>query len=253
MGWNVCWFTPFGDRMMWSGEKMKILQVRYHAVVVIWHSIIISYLKSFTIGRKRSGNSSGKLLSISCRYTLQRNWGLTLLYAALNNIPHHQWIYEGMVGDGKFKISTLSFKLVHYEGSPWSSAQTDGLKYDHVVVPVCRFAKTKRIPSLLSTASGYEKDLSGKIVTLIVGTGLIQKQLQDLAYDKLKLEHTYFLGPQQQPALAKLYKIASIGAFPFHNEAFGMECMACGTMGGPIDLLTTVLHPYTWNKRLKGS
>ena len=140
------------------------------------------------------------------------------------------------------------FKSVHYEGSPRSSAQIDGSKYDHVVVLVCRFAESKRIPSLLYAASGYENDLSGKVATLIVGTGPlgIQKQLQDLAYDELKLEHTYFLGPQQQPALAKLYTIASIGAFPFHNEAFGMvfvECMACGTpviganSGGPIDFV----------------
>ena len=97
-------------------------------------------------------------------------------------------------------------------------------------------------------ASTYEKDLSGKVATLIVGTGplAIQKQLQDLAYDELKLEYAYFLGPQPQPVLAKLYIVASIGAFPFHNEAFGMvfvECMACCTpviganSGGPIDFV----------------
>ena len=140
------------------------------------------------------------------------------------------------------------FKSVHYEGSPRTSVQIDGSKYDHVVVLVCRFADSKRIPSLLYAASTYEKDLSSKVATLIVGTGplAIQKQLQDLAYNELKLEHTYFLGPQPQPVLAKLYTVASIGAFPFHNEAFGMvfvECMACGTpviganSGGPIDFV----------------
>ena len=139
------------------------------------------------------------------------------------------------------------FPSVHYEGSPRSTVQIDGSKYDHLVIMVCRFAESKRIPSLLYAAKIYESKLN-RIATVIVGTGPLpmQKLLQDLAYDELDLQHTYFLGPQSQSALAKLFTISSVAALPFHNEAFGMvfvECMACGTpvigsdSGGPKDFV----------------
>ena len=161
--------------------------------------------------------------------------------------------------DGCTIENTLAeFPSVHYEGSQRSPVQIDGSKYDHVVVMVCKFAESKRIPSLLYAAKTYESKLS-RVATIIVGTGPlpIQKQLQDLAYDELNLQHTYFLGPQPQSALAKLFTIASVGAFPFQDEAFGMvfvECMACGTpvigsdSGGPKDFVDDsvgVLLPET--------
>ena len=150
--------------------------------------------------------------------------------------------------DGCTIENTLpEYPTVPYEGSTRSPIKIDGSKYDHVVVMVCRFAESKRIPSLLYAAKIYESKLS-RIATIIVGTGPqpMQKQLQDLAYDELNLQHTYFLGPQPQPDLAKLFTISSVGAFPFHKEAFGMvfvECMACGTpvigsdSGGPKDFV----------------
>ena len=161
--------------------------------------------------------------------------------------------------DGCTIENTLpEFPSVHYEGSPRSPVRIDGSKYDHVVVMVCRFAESKRIPSLLYAAKIYESKLN-RIATIIVGTGPLpmQKQLQDLAYDELNLQHTYFLGPQPQPVLAKLFTISSVGAFPFQDEAFGMvfvECMACGTpvigsdSGGPKDFVDDsvgVLLPET--------
>ena len=163
--------------------------------------------------------------------------------------------------------NTLSeFSSVHYEGSPRTPVQIDGSKYDHAVIVVCKFAESKRIPSVLHAAKIYESKLS-RVATLIVGTGPLpmQKQLQDLAYDELHLQHTYFLGPQPQSVLAKLFTIASVGAFPFHNEAFGMvfvECMACGTpvigtnSGGPKDFVDDsvgVLLPETDDINALGS
>ena len=137
---------------------------------------------------------------------------------------------------------------VPYDGSSQSPVQVDGSKYDHVVCLVGRFAESKRIPSLLYAAQTYEKKLA-RVATIIVGSGPlpIQKQLQDLAFNDLNLQHTYFVGSQSQPVLARLYSVASVGAFPFHKEAFGLvfiECMACGTpviganSGGPRDFVT---------------
>ena len=161
--------------------------------------------------------------------------------------------------DGCTIENTLpEYLTVPYEGSSRSPIKIDGSKYDHVVVMVCRFAESKRIPSLLYAAKIYESKLS-RVATIIVGTGPVpmQKQLQDLAYDELNLQHTYFLGPQPQSVLAKLFTISSVAAFPFHNEAFGMvfvECMACGTpvigsdSGGPKDFVDEsvgVLLPET--------
>ena len=155
--------------------------------------------------------------------------------------------------------NTLSeFSSVHYEGSPLSPTQIDGSIYSHAVVVVCKFVESKRIPALLYAAKTYESELSG-VATLVLGGGplAMQKELQDLAYNHLNLQHTYFLGPQPQSVLAKLYTIASVGVFPFHNEAFGMvfvECMACGTpviganSGGPRDFVDDsvgVLVPET--------
>ncbi|CAK9017388.1 D-inositol 3-phosphate glycosyltransferase (N-acetylglucosamine-inositol-phosphate N-acetylglucosaminyltransferase) (GlcNAc-Ins-P N-acetylglucosaminyltransferase) [Durusdinium trenchii] len=151
--------------------------------------------------------------------------------------------------EGESVSKTLSeFATSHYEGSPRELAQIDGSKYDHVVVMVSKFAAWKRVPALLRAAKSYEKAFEGKVATVIVGTGPLdaQKELQDLAFDELGLEHTYFLGPKPQPVLARLYTIASVGVFPSYKEPFGMvfvECMACGTpviganSGGPKDFV----------------
>ncbi|GBG25120.1 GDP-Man:Man3GlcNAc2-PP-Dol alpha-1,2-mannosyltransferase [Hondaea fermentalgiana] len=136
----------------------------------------------------------------------------------------------------------------HYEGSPRESVTIEADKYEHVVVMVSKFADWKRVPALLYAAKTYESDFDGKVATVIVGTGPkdAQVELQELAFGELDLQHTYFLGPQPQPELAKLYTISSVGVFPSYKEPFGMvliECMACGTpviganSGGPKDFV----------------
>ncbi len=131
------------------------------------------------------------------------------------------------------------FSTWHYEGSSRRPAKINGANYKHAVVMVGKFAVWKRIQGLLYAAKEYEKTLPGT-ATIIVGTGPpdSQKELQDLAFDELNLQHTFFLGPQPQPVLANLYTIASVGVFPSYNEPFGMvlvECMSCGT---PVSLDT---------------
>ncbi len=125
------------------------------------------------------------------------------------------------------------FSTWHYEQSGRKPTKINGGNYEHAVVLVGKFAGVKRIESLLYAAKEYEKTLP-RTATLIVGTGPLdsQKELQDLAFEELNLQHTFFLGPQPQDVLADLYTIASVGVFPSYNEAFGMvlvECMACGT------------------------
>lgn len=153
------------------------------------------------------------------------------------------------VQEGENIADTLGgFESWFYEGSPHTAAPIDAAQYEHVVVMVSKFADWKRVPALLKAAKSYEAAFDGKVATVIVGTGPLdaQKKLQDLAFEELGLQHTYFLGPQPQPILAKLYTIASVGVFPSYKEPFGMvfvECMACGTpviganSGGPKDFV----------------
>lgn len=140
------------------------------------------------------------------------------------------------------------YTAVAYEGSSRSDQPIDTTGITNVVIIVSKFADWKRIPSVLYAASSFEKALPGTAL-VIVGTGPLeaQKKLQDLAYDTLKLEKCYFLGPQPQPVLAELYTIASVGVFPSYKEPFGLvfvECMSCGTpviganSGGPRDFVT---------------
>jgi len=142
----------------------------------------------------------------------------------------------------------VNYPSWHFEGSSRESETIKADQYDRVIVLVGKFAEWKRIPALLYAASEYESKFDGKVATVIVGTGPhdAQVELQTLAYDTLKLEHTYFLGPQGQPDLAKLYTIASVGVFPSWKEPFGLvivECMSCGTpviganSGGPRDFV----------------
>lgn len=141
------------------------------------------------------------------------------------------------------------YESIHYQGSGRTNAPIDTTGIKSVVIIVSKFADWKRIPALLYAASSFEKALPGTAL-VIVGTGPLeaQKKLQDLAYDTLKLEKCYFLGPQPQPVLAELYTIASVGCFPSYKEPFGLvfvECMSCGTpvvganSGGPRDFVTS--------------
>jgi glycosyltransferase involved in cell wall biosynthesis len=129
--------------------------------------------------------------------------------------------------------------------------------FDAVVAFCGKFADWKRLDALLRAAASYEK-LEPRILTLVIGSGPIeaQMQLQDLA-DDLGLRRTFFLGPRPQDELAVLFNTADVGCFPSYREPFGLvfiECMACGTpvigadSGGPRDFVTPevgVLVPET--------
>ncbi len=159
------------------------------------------------------------------------------------------------------------FTTVPYSGSKYLPMTIDPTKYDSVVLFVGKLTMhVKRIQALLYAAKKYERSLQ-RTATLIVGGGPpeVQKALQDLVFEELKLQNTFFIGPQTQPVLAKLYSIASVGVFPSHEEAFGMvfvECMACGTpvigadSGGPRDFVDSSVgmlipepsDPYNWEE-----
>jgi len=138
-------------------------------------------------------------------------------------------------------------KHTPYQGGPVSIP--DG--FDEMVCFVGKFANWKRLDGLLRAAALYEKtfaDKGKKVATVIVGSGPPEaiKLYQDLAFKELNLENCFFLGPQPQPMLAKLYSVSSIGVFPSKAEPFGLvfvECMACkcpvigADSGGPKDFV----------------
>jgi len=144
--------------------------------------------------------------------------------------------------------SVLSeYSTVPYPGSSRKPMKIDGSKYKRLVLHVGKFAHWKRQKALLYAAKSYEKDLA-ETATLIVGRGSdeVDKELQDLAFEELKLEHTYFIGGQPYRKLPKLFNVASVGVFPSKNEPFGLvfiETMACGTpviganSGGPKEFV----------------
>jgi glycosyltransferase involved in cell wall biosynthesis len=140
-----------------------------------------------------------------------------------------------------------SFRSTSYEGSPHPSRFVDS-DVDAVVLFCGKFADWKRLEALLHAAAIYERGAK-RVATLIVGTGPLedQKRLQTLAYDELRLQRAFFLGPRSQDELAILFNAADVGCFPSYKEPFGLvfiECMACGTpviganSGGPRDFVT---------------
>ena len=142
-----------------------------------------------------------------------------------------------------------TFSTEPYEGSNVKSEVLSG-EFDRMVLFVGKFADIKRLDTLLEAAKTYEKkcDEAGlSVATVIAGHGPLdeQKLYQDMAIT-LGLKHAYFVGPHQQPELAKLYNVADVGVFPTKFEAFGLvflECLACGTpvvgnnAGGPMEFV----------------
>jgi len=140
------------------------------------------------------------------------------------------------------------FTTKPYEGSGRAKETIPGDNYQKMVLFVGKFADWKRLDMVLKTAKLYEAKYPD-ICTVIAGTGGPNdiKYYQDMAYEEVGLEHTYFVGAQMQPDLARLASIANIGVFPSKSEPFGMvfiECMACGTpviganSGGPRDFVS---------------
>lgn len=132
-------------------------------------------------------------------------------------------------------------------------------RYDKYVMFTGKFADWKRLDVVLKAAAIYTAKLNGqyRVATLIAGTGPAEDQLyyNRLAYEKLQLGATWFLGPQPQPMLAQLNTVADVGVFPSKDEPFGLvfiECMACGTpvigarSGGPKDFVTPEVGTLVW-------
>jgi glycosyltransferase involved in cell wall biosynthesis len=136
-----------------------------------------------------------------------------------------------------------------YEGSAATPAPIPN-NCDRMVLFVGKFADIKRLDCLLKAAVIYEKTAAAaglRVITVIAGSGPVAEQnhYQDLATE-LDLDGAYFIGPHEQPALARLYNVADIGVFPTKFEAFGLvflECLACGTpvigtaAGGPLEFV----------------
>lgn len=139
---------------------------------------------------------------------------------------------------------------------PEPVAPPDG--FDAVVAFCGKFADWKRLDALLQAAAIYERQEGPRILTLVIGSGPLEAQveMQNLAAE-LGLRRTYFLGPRPQDELTTLFNCADVGCFPSYREPFGLvfiECMACGTpvigadSGGPRDFVTPdvgVLVPET--------
>lgn len=139
-------------------------------------------------------------------------------------------------------------KHLPHEGEP---ADIPG-GFDEMVTFVGKFANWKRLDGLLRAAATYEKEFEEKgkkVCTIIAGSGPPEaiQLYQDLALKELGLKYCFFVGPQPQPVLAKLYAASSIGVFPSKAEPFGLvfvECMACkcpvigANSGGPKDFVT---------------
>lgn len=162
------------------------------------------------------------------------------------------------------RASTLGeFDTKPYPGSSESpvAVPTDP---DKMVLFVGKFADIKRIDCLLQAATHYEPELKEdgqRVITVIAGSGPPEEQqrYQEMAHS-LGLNDVYFIGPHDQPTLAKLYSAADIGVFPTKFEAFGLvylECMACGTpaigtaAGGPLEFVDSsvgeLVHDYDSN------
>lgn len=105
--------------------------------------------------------------------------------------------------------------------------------FDTMVLFVGKFADFKGIDSLLTAAKQYEsqgKSRGKKIVTLIVGSGALEKKLKAQA-NSLKLENTHFVGRQPHDVIRKLQNLADVSLIPSRNEPFGLvviEGTACG-------------------------
>ncbi len=164
---------------------------------------------------------------------------------------YNQAIFRPMPGSGdglgdRLKV-LRNFETRPFDGSPHPARRVES-DVDGVVIFCGKFADWKRLDTLLKAASIYERT-SPRIATLIVGSGPHEDQvrMQSLAFDRLGLERTFFLGPRGQEELAMLFGAADVGCFPSKNEPFGLvfiECMASGTpviganSGGPRDFVT---------------
>ncbi len=109
-----------------------------------------------------------------------------------------------------------------------------------------KLAHFKGIDVLLRAAKKYENSFDEGVITLIAGSGELEKDLKQLK-SELELQSVYFLGHIYQDVLSKLYNIADVSTVPSRTEPFGLvaiEALACGApvvgtnQGGLPDFIT---------------
>lgn len=120
------------------------------------------------------------------------------------------------------------------------------MDYDMIVSFAGKLTHFKGVDVLLKAAKIYERDLEGKVATIIAGNGELYDELNVLRRE-LGLKNIYFLGHVSQNQLVKLYNIADVSSVPSRTEPFGLvaiEALACGTpvvgtnQGGLPDFIT---------------
>ena len=118
---------------------------------------------------------------------------------------------------------------------------------DAVIVFTGKFADWKRLDALLEAAARLEAER--RLTTLVIGSGPDEAvaHYHELAYGRLGLRRTHFLGARPHDEIARFNALADLGVYPSRNEPFGLvfiECLACGTpvigadSGGPRDFVT---------------
>ena len=122
--------------------------------------------------------------------------------------------------------------------------------YDKLVLFVGKFADFKGMDSMLTAIKQVEEQAEQegqKVLTLIVGSGALEKKLKDQA-TQLELKNTHFVGRQPHSLIRKLQNLANVSLIPSRNEPFGLvviEGTACGhpviasNAGGIPDILNT--------------
>lgn len=104
-------------------------------------------------------------------------------------------------------------------------------KPDYIVSFAGKLTNFKGVDVLLKAARIYEKEIKGKVLTLIVGNGELFDELNKMSRD-LGLKGVKFLGHVSQDELVDLYNIADVSTVPSRTEPFGLvaiEALACGT------------------------
>lgn len=104
-------------------------------------------------------------------------------------------------------------------------------KPDFIVSFAGKLTHFKGVDVLLKAAKIYEKEIVGKVLTLVAGNGELYEELNQLKKD-LDLQNIRFLGHVNQKQLVDIYNIADVSTVPSRTEPFGLvaiEALACGT------------------------
>lgn len=102
--------------------------------------------------------------------------------------------------------------------------------YNKIVLLSGRLVHVKGIDILLEAAKIYEKD---DILTLIVGEGILHKELENQAKG-LNLKNVYFLGAKRQEELNELYNIADITVLSSRYEGLALVVLESLATGTPV-------------------